>query len=65
MQVKKVKKNTHILVCMSPLGDAFWNRLRMFPALINCCTINWFEEWPEEALIGVAKGNLEEFEEDF
>jgi len=37
-----VKRNTHVLICMSPLGDAFWNRLRMFPALINCCTINWF-----------------------
>lgn len=37
----------------------------MFPALINCCTINWFMEWPEEALIGVASENIEEFAEDF
>ena len=27
---------------MSPIGDAFRNRLRMFPSLINCCTIDWF-----------------------
>lgn len=33
----------------------------MFPALINCCTINWFMEWPDEALNGVAKENLEDF----
>ena len=26
----------------------------MFPALVNCCTIDWFKEWPEEALASVA-----------
>jgi len=26
----------------------------MFPAIVNCCTIDWFMEWPEEALRGVA-----------
>ena len=27
----------------------------MFPSLINCCTIDWFHEWPAEALYNVAK----------
>lgn len=26
----------------------------MFPSLVNCCTINWFSEWPTEALLSVA-----------
>ena len=26
----------------------------MFPALVNCCTIDWFREWPAEALASVA-----------
>jgi dynein heavy chain len=26
----------------------------MFPSLVNCCTINWFCEWPTEALLSVA-----------
>ncbi len=26
----------------------------MFPSLINCCTIDWFDAWPEEALQNVA-----------
>lgn len=34
----------------------------MFPALVNCCTIDWFDEWPEEALLSVARDNLQELE---
>lgn len=43
----------HVVVCMSPIGDAFRNRLRQYPALINCTTIDWFLEWPREALLEV------------
>jgi dynein heavy chain len=35
----RVKANIHVVLCMSPLGDAFRNRLRKFPSLVNCCTI--------------------------
>ena len=40
---------------MSPVGDAFRNRCRMFPSIVNCSTIDWFTEWPREALLSVAK----------
>jgi len=60
----RVKKNIHMIIAMSPLGSAFTTRLRMFPALTNCCTIDWFSEWPEEALIGVGKGQLVDYEEE-
>lgn len=40
--VERVKENLHLILAMSPIGDAFRNRLRMFPALINCCTIDWY-----------------------
>lgn len=26
----------------------------MFPSLINCCTIDWFQNWPDDALERVA-----------
>lgn len=56
----RVKKNIRIVLAMSPIGEAFRSNLRMFPSLINCCTIDWFTDWPEEALISVARGQLTE-----
>jgi dynein heavy chain len=57
--VTRVKKNVHMIIAMSPLGDTFNARLRKFPSFINCCTIDWFSEWPEEALLGVGRGQIE------
>nr|XP_015838947.1 PREDICTED: dynein heavy chain 2, axonemal [Tribolium castaneum] len=52
--IKRVRANLHIIICMSPIGDAFRNRLRQYPALVNCTTIDWFCEWPKVALLEVA-----------
>lgn len=41
--VARCRENLHIVVAFSPIGDAFRNRLRQFPSLINCCTIDWFQ----------------------
>lgn len=41
--VAHCRQNLHIIVAFSPIGDAFRNRLRQFPSLINCCTIDWFQ----------------------
>ncbi|KFP76630.1 Dynein heavy chain 7, axonemal, partial [Apaloderma vittatum] len=57
--VNVCKENLHIVVAFSPVGDAFRNRLRQFPSLINCCTIDWFQPWPEDALESVADKFLE------
>lgn len=44
----------------SPIGEVFRARLRQFPSLVNCCTIDWFNEWPAEALESVATMFLNE-----
>lgn len=54
--LNRVKQNIHMVIAMSPLGEVFRTRLRKFPSLVNCCTIDWFTNWPAEALINVATG---------
>jgi dynein heavy chain len=52
--VKNCRQNLHICLAFSPVGSAFRSRLRMFPSLINSSTIDWFLQWPDEALRSVA-----------
>jgi dynein heavy chain, axonemal len=52
--VNRVRTNLHIVLCHSPVGDALRVRCREFPSLINCTTIDWFNQWPVEALTSVA-----------
>ena len=60
--VERCRAMLHICLAMSPIGDAFRTRLRMFPSLVNCCTIDWFRPWPADALDAVASTFLEEVE---
>jgi dynein heavy chain len=60
LYVGRVKKFLHLILCMSPMGESFTTRLRMFPSLVNCCTIDWFTMWPEEALQSVAANFISE-----
>ena len=62
MLISRIKQNLHLVLAMSPIGDVFRDRLRMFPSLVNCCTIDWFAEWPEDALVSVAATTLDQVE---
>ncbi|KAK0159284.1 hypothetical protein PV328_010180 [Microctonus aethiopoides] len=50
----KVRNNLHTVLMMSPVGEVFRARIRQFPALVNCCTIDWFHPWSPNALRSVA-----------
>jgi dynein heavy chain len=52
---ERCRENLHIVLTMSPVGAALRVRMRMFPSLVNCCTIDWFLPWPDEALLGVSE----------
>ncbi|KAI9202130.1 dynein heavy chain and region D6 of dynein motor-domain-containing protein [Polychytrium aggregatum] len=62
--VSRVRNNLHIILCMSPIGDAFRSRLRQFSSIVNCCTIDWFQAWPDDALQAVAKQFLHDIDTD-
>jgi len=52
--IGRVKKNLHMALCFSPVGEALRSRARKFPALVTCTVIDWFHPWPEDALLSVA-----------
>lgn len=39
--VERIRQNLRISLAMSPIGDSFRVRCRMFPSLISCSTIDW------------------------
>ncbi|XP_011297154.1 dynein heavy chain 1, axonemal-like [Fopius arisanus] len=62
--LKNVRNNLHTVIAMSPIGDDFRRRLRQFPALVNCCTIDWFHPWSEKALQSVAVRFIGDIQDD-
>ena len=56
-----------MMLLMSPAGDTLRLLIRNYPALVNCTTIDWFMDWPKEALEKVGNHFLTEsdaFEEN-
>lgn len=64
--INRCKEKMHIVLSFSPIGSALRQRLRLYPSLVNCCTIDWYEDWPEDALEMVAHHWMKELnvEED-
>ncbi|XP_067914454.1 dynein axonemal heavy chain 17-like [Heterodontus francisci] len=58
--IDRVRRQLKVVLCFSPVGSILRIRARKFPALVNCTSIDWFHEWPEEALISVSKRFLED-----
>ncbi|XP_012283270.1 dynein beta chain, ciliary [Orussus abietinus] len=61
--IDRVRRQLRVVLCFSPVGSTLRVRSRKFPAIINCTAINWFHEWPQEALISVSKSFLQELNE--
>nr|CAB3238531.1 dynein beta chain, ciliary-like [Phallusia mammillata] len=59
----RVRNQLKIVLCFSPVGSTLRVRGRKFPALVNCCSIDWFHEWPHEALVSVSRRFVSEIEE--
>ncbi len=58
--IQRSKARMSIVLCFSPIGDAWRTRLRQFPSLVNCCGIDWYTPWPADALNAVATRFLQE-----
>ncbi|VDM31178.1 unnamed protein product [Hydatigera taeniaeformis] len=55
---QKAMRNLHVILVMRSIGNTLRKRCSSFPCLINNTTIDWFFDWPEEALYTVAKTML-------
>ncbi|XP_066519150.1 dynein axonemal heavy chain 17-like isoform X2 [Hoplias malabaricus] len=60
--IDRVRKNLKVILCFSPVGSTLRVRACKFPAVVNCTSIDWFHEWPEEALVSVGSRFLSETE---
>ena len=60
--INKVRRTLKVVLCFSPVGPKLRSRARRFPALVNCTSIDWFHEWPEEALLSVSKRFISDIE---
>lgn len=45
---------SQVTLCFSPVGHKLRVRSRKFPAILNCTAIDWFHEWPQQALESVS-----------
>ncbi|NXI41699.1 DYH17 protein, partial [Galbula dea] len=57
---EKVRSQLKVILCFSPAGSTLRARARKFPAVVNCMAIDWFHEWPEDALMSISSKFLEE-----
>ncbi|XP_047526088.1 dynein beta chain, ciliary-like isoform X1 [Pieris napi] len=60
--INRVRTMLKVVLCFSPVGATLRIRARKFPSIVNCTAINWFHEWPKEALRSVSTRFLNEVE---
>nr|P39057.1 RecName: Full=Dynein beta chain, ciliary [Heliocidaris crassispina]BAA00827.1 dynein beta-heavy chain [Heliocidaris crassispina] len=60
--IDRLRRQLKTVLCFSPVGTTLRVRSRKFPAVVNCTSIDWFHEWPQEALVSVSKRFLDEVE---
>ncbi|XP_008853923.1 dynein heavy chain 9, axonemal [Nannospalax galili] len=52
--IDRVRRQLKVTLCFSPVGNKLRIRSRKFPAIVNCTAIEWFHEWPQQALESVS-----------
>jgi len=56
--IERIQKNLHLIIVMSPYGNAFKDAMLYYPAIRNETTIDWYMPWSQNALESVGKAQL-------
>ncbi len=59
---QRVDSNIHFAISMTPSGTLFRQRCRVYPSLISCCAVDWYDEWRSDALEAVGHAFLQSIE---
>jgi dynein heavy chain len=57
--ILRVKRNVKAILNLTPNGRILTNEMRKYQSFINCSTIIWMDNWPEEGFREVGKLYLE------
>uniref|UniRef100_A0A4X2LC28 AAA+ ATPase domain-containing protein n=1 Tax=Vombatus ursinus TaxID=29139 RepID=A0A4X2LC28_VOMUR len=60
--IERVQRQLKVTLCFSPVGNKLRVCSRKFPAIVNCTAIDWFHEWPQQALESVGLRFLQNME---
>ncbi|XP_072501166.1 dynein axonemal heavy chain 9 [Notamacropus eugenii] len=60
--IERVQRQLKVTLCFSPVGNKLRICSRKFPAIVNCTAIDWFHEWPQQALESVGLRFLQNME---
>uniref|UniRef100_A0A8C5QHE5 Dynein axonemal heavy chain 11 n=1 Tax=Leptobrachium leishanense TaxID=445787 RepID=A0A8C5QHE5_9ANUR len=60
--LERVQVQLKVILCFSPVGSTLRVRARKFPAIVSCTAIDWFHEWPQEALQSVSRRFIQDTE---
>ena len=59
---QRVNEHIHLAISMTPSGTLFRQRCRVYPSLIDCCAVDWYDEWRSDALEAVGHAFLQSME---
>ena len=54
----RVRARLHFVVCLGAVGTNVHEHLERFPALLSRCAVDWYSQWPQQALLAAARQRL-------
>lgn len=48
--ISRCREKLHLILCFSPMGETFREKVHLYPSLLKHCSVHWFDSWPKEAL---------------